>query len=168
MTRKPFSSFGEVLVTSFMDQIHEAWRSVKPPTGRAEIAPHRCEECDDLFRWFSEVCSKSDRDLPKIGWLYPVSLLAGPALSYLAYLEAIDRVLGGSMYHNIEDAVLSRHNRKVLVCNLTQRQKWCLLKLFLWTYLEYHDSDSLQAALKLRDEMGYTSTWKIPLPRAQT
>ena len=176
MLTRPFHTFREEQVSRFTTQIREAWRGSEPPPYRRDAVPHQCDECDDLWKWLESLRGNAI-DASQIGYGVPWSLLTAGAAAHVLGICLLSRLLGGEApdfedaFGRFEDS-FGRFRDDARFASLfealTPRQRWCVLKITVWSYLERPVERQLELAVRLRRAMGYHVDWPRPRLRPQT
>jgi hypothetical protein len=173
MSPPPFSTFRPQLVERFARQVEQAWADTRLPK-RDEAVPHHCWECDDLWEWMQTVPNNAPSDQRFGGWyfwpllgLQGVIYLLGPSL-LSAFTSSQDKwdTTDLPMVVGLDIQYPSRQGE--LLNALQPRQRWCILKMLIWIYLERPDDKVFRAIVELRSRMGYHESWPRPRPHPQT
>jgi hypothetical protein len=169
MTQPHFHSFKEALVDRFEQQILDAWYDSQALTDRKLAVPHVCEECDGLWDWY-RTNSIYAPNATNLNWQVSWVLLGPRAVAQIFGLILLNDLRDGRWDHTESIAGMRQpfDQWELTFAALSQRQRWLVLKMLVWQYLNGKLSSDIETIRDLRNRMGFHESWPTPRRRPQT
>jgi hypothetical protein len=154
------------MVERFRSQIRDAWSDAEFPAIRIHAVRHMDCECDELWAWLLEMNTIAMDDR-QVEWSVPWCLLAPKAVAY-ALGPCILAETQGKVANEWRESLWNYDRFADILSRLNNRQRWCVLKMLIWGYLERPAADVFELIQMVRAEMGFHPDWPRPRSRAQT
>lgn len=168
-----FKTFKVVLVDRFEAQVCEAWKDSPPIDIRSRAFPCECDECDGLWAWYKGH-SVDHPERTSVDWYVPWCLVSPKARSQmLGYVIVMsirdDRVFEwGHVESMLGLGPRGEAEFEEVFAALTLRQRWCVLKMLVWSHLESFQRYDFETVARFREAMGHHRPWPRPRLRPQT